>query len=95
MENFDHEIKQTMNSLDGIRPIESNPFLITRIEARLLQNPQPATHLGWNLVISVAFVALLVAVNIMTVTTIFTKKDSQSNSQAISFFSEQVSDYLY
>ena len=35
MENIDQEIEKTMNSLSGVQRAVSNPFLHTRIEAKL------------------------------------------------------------
>ncbi|MCE1165992.1 MAG: hypothetical protein LWX07_11395 [Bacteroidetes bacterium] len=39
-DKIEEEIEKTLNSLDGISGAEANPFLYTRIEARL--NEQPA-----------------------------------------------------
>lgn len=39
-QDTDRRIEETMNSLDGIRRATANPFLFTRVEARLRQTPK-------------------------------------------------------
>ena len=59
-ENIQHEVERTLQSLDGIRRAEANPFLFTRIKARMQKDR------GWENVISfiskpaVAFAALII-----------------------------------
>ncbi len=95
MKHLDHEIEATMNSLNGIKPVESNPFLITRIEAKLAQQTQPILTFSWRPALRLVIVTVLVAVNLMTLSGVFTKKDRQDSQQAMGFFSEQISDYRY
>ncbi len=95
MKQLDSEIAQTMNSLDGIRQVESNPFLITRIEPKLAQKSQPIAIFSCRPVVKMAVIAALVVVNLMTLTNVFTKQNKQKSPQTIGFFSEQVSDYRY
>jgi hypothetical protein len=63
------EIERTMQSLDGTRRAEANPFLFTRIQARM--QPQ-----GWwekvtsyisRPVIALAILAVVLSVNILSV----------------------------
>ncbi len=95
MKHLDQEIEQTMNSLDGIRQTESNPFLITRIEAQLAQKTQPLPTLVWQSAMRMTLILVLVVANLVTVANVFVKKEQPNSSQAMGFFSEQVSDYRY
>lgn len=47
---------EIMDSLKGIRPAEPNPFLFTRIEARLRQRVSPRQ---WKIAIAVSAVLLI------------------------------------
>jgi hypothetical protein len=42
--NIEHKIDEVLSSLDNIRPATANPFLYTRIKARLQQKPESV----WN-----------------------------------------------
>jgi hypothetical protein len=59
-ENIQNEVEKTLLSLDGIKRAEANPFLFTRIKARMQKER------GWENVISfiskpaVAFAALII-----------------------------------
>ena len=65
-DKIQQEIEQTLQSLDGMKRAEANPFLFTRIKARMHKKPG-----GWEWtfsfvsrpVIAIAIVLLVMAVN--------------------------------
>lgn len=65
-EKIQQEIEETLQSLDGIKRAETNPFLFTRIQARMHKKAN-----GWEEIfsfiskpaIAIAIVVLVMAVN--------------------------------
>jgi hypothetical protein len=95
MEKHYTEIEKTMNSLDGIRQVEPNPFLITRIEARLAKKQKTVLSFSWQPALRMTLAAVLIAANILTMTRVLMNKETKSQPQVMSLFSEKVSDYQY
>ncbi len=83
-ENIQHEVENTLQCLDGIKRAEANPFLFTRIKARMQKQS------GWENLISfiskpaVAFAALII---IMAINgwTLFSPPIDNSNTENESF----------
>jgi len=52
------EVEKTLESLDGIKRAEANPFLFTRIESRLEKNETNGTHIIRYVVIAAVILIL-------------------------------------
>ena len=63
--NQEQWIDEVMGSLQGMQPAEGNPYLHTRVLARLQQNParQPV-QVKWVYTVAIAFTVMLL-VNVM------------------------------
>ena len=90
-ENIKHEIENTLQSLDGIKRAEANPFLFTRIKARMQKQS------GWeNLIsfISKPAVALAVLIIVMAINglTLFNTPADNSNTGNESFATTDLDD---
>lgn len=79
-ENIQNEVERTLQSLDGIRRVEANPFLFTRIKARMQKRN------GWETVTAfiskpvVAF-ATLIIVMVVNGWTLFNPAVENTNTQ--------------
>ena len=66
-EKIQEEIEQTLQCLDGAKRAEANPFLFTRIQARMNKNSRRWEERTFSFisrpVIAVAIVVLVMAVN--------------------------------
>lgn len=63
--NQEQWIDEIMGSLQGIQPAEGNPYLHTRVLARLQQNPaRQAVQVKWVYTVATAFVLMLL-LNVM------------------------------
>ena len=63
--NQEQWIDEVMGSLQGIQPAEGNPYLHTRILARLQQNPaRQAVQVKWVYTVAIAFTVMLL-LNVM------------------------------
>ncbi len=76
--NQEQWIDEVMGSLQGLQPAEGNPYLHTRVLARLQQNParQPV-KLKWVYAVATAFVVMLL-VNVMGWNTSFGSDDQDT-----------------
>jgi len=63
---IDEEVRKTMTSLDRLDRLEGNPFLFTRIKAKLDENPkQTVFRLAGAL--QIALVVALLVVNVISI----------------------------
>ncbi|QNA43693.1 hypothetical protein [Lacibacter sediminis] len=63
--NQEQWIDEVMGSLQGIQPAEGNPYLHTRILARLQQNPaRQSVQVKWVYTVAIAFTVMLL-LNVM------------------------------
>lgn len=63
--NQEQWIDEVMGSLQGMQPAEGNPYLHTRVLARLQQNPaRQAVQVKWVYTVATAFVLMLL-LNVM------------------------------
>ena len=63
--NQEQWIDEVMGSLQGIQPAEGNPYLHTRVLARLQQNPaRQAVQVKWVYTVAIAFTVMLL-LNVM------------------------------
>lgn len=66
-EKIQQEIEQTLQCLDGVKRAEANPFLFTRIQARMNKNSNRWEERTFSFIsrpiIAVAIVLLVMAVN--------------------------------
>ncbi len=76
--NQEQWIDEVMGSLQGIQPAEGNPYLHTRILARLQQNPaRQAVQVKWVYTVAIAFTAMLL-LNVMGWNMSFSNNDQDS-----------------
>jgi hypothetical protein len=63
--NQEQWIDEIMGSLQGMQPAEGNPYLHTRVMARLQQNPaRQAVQVKWVYTVAIAFTVMLL-LNVM------------------------------
>lgn len=76
--NQEQWIDEVMGSLQGLQPAEGNPYLHTRILARLQQNPaRQAVQVKWVYTVAIAFTAMLL-LNVMGWNMSFSNNDQDS-----------------
>lgn len=76
--NQEQWIDEVMGSLQGIQPAEGNPYLHTRVLARLQQNPaRQAVQVKWVYTVAIAFTAMLL-LNVMGWNMSFSNNDQDS-----------------
>ena len=73
------KIEETLNSLDGIRRAEANPFLFTRIQARLEQRRNGLEKLA-QFVGKPAFAFLVLAVVLVTNLVVMVKGSADTSA---------------
>ncbi len=62
---IEEEIRKTMESLDRLDRVEGNPFMFTRIKAKLKDDPEPKTFQLVG-VLQIAMIAALLIVNLIS-----------------------------
>ncbi len=76
--NQEQWIDEVMGSLQGMQPAEGNPYLHTRVLARLQQNPaRQAVQVKWVYTVAIAFTAMLL-LNVMGWNMSFSNNDQDS-----------------
>lgn len=60
--------ERTLESIDHLQRVEANPYLYSKIQERLHQEPEQSSRLGtlWRFQIGVAFLLLLMMANVFT-----------------------------
>lgn len=75
------EVEKTMNSIDNVANLEANPFLFTRIKARIVDNSVEQIKEGkTTLVLKPAALIIILVINI--VTAVFFFKNNSTNQAA-------------
>jgi hypothetical protein len=78
-QEIDKRIEETLNSLDGMRRAEANPFLFTRIQARISQSRS-----GLERIVSLAgkpaFAFLVLVIVLVTNLTVVLQGSSESTA---------------
>ena len=78
------EVEKTLQCFDNAEKLEENPFFYTRVKARIdsqeKETKRNARQIAW-VVLKQAFLILIVALNIYTITAFFTSKQSQVSNQ--------------
>ena len=75
-------IEEVMQSTRGMRPVASNPYLVSRIEAKLQQPATGRIPVSW-VYTSVAAMLLLVVANISVVSINRSRRTESSNVQQL------------
>jgi hypothetical protein len=77
---------EILEGLKGIQKAEPNPFLFTRIEAKIANEVNVGQLTKWSLVFAALATMLLITLNIWAVTNFNSKDYEQSNSYNLSYF---------
>jgi len=85
LRKIEDEINKTLNSLDNIEPVESNPFFYTRLEAKIesievKQKPLFINIFSYNF-LRPAFFVILIAVNLLSAYSIVRRTIYQSDEK--------------
>ncbi|MFN8343900.1 MAG: hypothetical protein U0X91_02795 [Spirosomataceae bacterium] len=83
----EEEIEQTLQSLEGIRRAEPNPYFYTRLQARMEQKFVKKTGWQWRPAYMYAALGLVLLLNVVTVYTL-TRTPAEHTSAADSFANE-------
>ena len=87
MKNIEEEIFKTLDSIDKIQPVSSNPYLYAKIKNRINQRPLPVI-MPWMSYAKLAVCMFIVGFNIVTISKIYI-----SNSQP-TMTKEELGNYL-
>ncbi|HTY35484.1 MAG TPA: hypothetical protein VMH23_00130 [Bacteroidota bacterium] len=82
-ERINNEVRRTMDLLDKMPRLETNPFIFTRIQARLneeVSGRSRSTGMAWTM-IRFALLALLIVSNVATVVESFKSPASTTYSR--------------
>ncbi len=79
MHEMDRRVEETLNSLDGIRRAEANPFLYTRIRARL-DKPRHAFERVVVLAGKPAFAFLVLVIVLVTNVVVMMKGSAEASA---------------
>jgi hypothetical protein len=81
---IEKEVEKTLQCFEQAEKLADNPFFYTRVKARIEGRKAPARknvwQFGWS-VLKPAFLILIVALNILTVTIYFTSNQSLTSDQ--------------
>lgn len=84
-EKIEQEVRQTLESFDQAERLKSNPFLYTRLKARIEElDAQRRQSNGWEIacgVIKPALLLLIIALNIFTATIFLKNRNNKSSSR--------------
>ncbi|MBB6004002.1 hypothetical protein [Arcicella rosea] len=70
MKNIEEEIAKTLESIENIQPVASNPFLYAKIKHRMNKLSQP-TIVSWLTYAKLAICMIIVGFNIITFSKIY------------------------
>jgi hypothetical protein len=90
------EVEKTLNSIDNISKLETNPFLFTRIKARIVDNSVEQIREGkTGFVLKPAVLILLLVINIVTAVFFFSNSTGQVTSANTNLVESLTEDYQY
>lgn len=94
-QHIEQKIEETMNSLNGIKSAEANPFFFTRLQARMEREIAPNygrfAFLA-NMKLNLAMLAVVLMFNVASVIFISTQNsDSTESKTALEMFTEEYS----
>ncbi|MET3126744.1 hypothetical protein ABID42_001846 [Arcicella rosea] len=69
MKNIEEEIAKTLESIEKIQPVASNPFLYTKIKHRMNELSRPT--ISWMTYAKLAICMLIIGFNIVTLGKIY------------------------
>jgi uncharacterized membrane protein len=94
-QHIEHKIEETMNSLDGIKSAEVNPFFFTQLQARMEREIAPRygrfAFLA-NMKLNLAMLVVVLMFNVASVVFISAQKSESTQSKtALEMFTEEYS----
>ena len=77
-DRIDDEVSRTLSSLDGFEDIDARPYFFTRVQQRLADMKAAP---GWGIRIRPAYIAIILLLNIVTISVTLTRDRSDSSAR--------------